>query len=48
MKKSKRVETRVRASQEARNAPNTGPHATARQLNLADMSQGKTIQYAKP
>jgi type II secretory pathway component HofQ len=25
MKKSKRVETRVRAAQEARNAPNTGP-----------------------
>jgi hypothetical protein len=49
MKKSKRVETRVvRAAQEVRNAPNTGPHATAKQLKLADMSQGKTIQRAKP
>jgi hypothetical protein len=49
MKKSCREENRARAAQEARDAPpTTEPQATARQLNLADISQGKSIQRAKP
>jgi hypothetical protein len=43
-KKSGRDEKRARAAQEARNAPITEPQATARQLNMADTCQGKTIQ----
>jgi hypothetical protein len=43
-----REEKRARAAQEARDAPITKPQATARQLNMADVSQGKTIQRAKP
>jgi hypothetical protein len=48
MKKSRRDETRARAAQEARDAPITEPQLSARQLNMADVSQGKTIQRAKP
>ena len=47
-KKSGREEKRARVAQEARDAPTTEPQATARQLNMADMSQGKTIHRAKP
>jgi hypothetical protein len=48
MKKSRRDETRARAAQEARDAAITEPQLSARQLNMADVSQGKTIQRAKP
>jgi hypothetical protein len=47
-KKSVRDEKRARTAQEARDAPITEPQATARQLNMADTRQGKTIQRAKP
>jgi hypothetical protein len=48
MKKSGREVKEARAAQEARDAPITEPQATTRQLNMADVSQGKTIQRAKP
>jgi hypothetical protein len=49
MKKSARDEKRAKAAQEVKDAPIlTEPQATARQLNLADASQGKGVQRAKP
>jgi hypothetical protein len=48
MKKSGREVKEARAAQEARDAPITEPQATTRQLNMADVSQGKTIRRAKP
>jgi hypothetical protein len=48
MSLSVREEKRSRAAQEATDKPITKPQATARQLNMADVSQGKTIQRAKP
>jgi hypothetical protein len=48
MSLSVREEKRARAAQEVRDAPTIKPQATARQLNMADVSQGKTIQRAKP